>query len=283
MEVFTMIIIFLIGLAVGSFINVVSFRYEPERGLFNTTDVRGRSKCMRCLNTLKWYELIPLMSFIIQRRKCRSCNVTLSWQYPDIEIAAGILAVLLFQAFSGVELGIWILATFFLLVITAVDFRLKIIPDEANIIIGILGIARIITLQTNGGFGNFEGSSVGHYAFMFGFRKNIWLNHGFAALLGLLIFGAIIALTKGRGMGMGDLKLAVVGGILLGWPDSIFALMIAFIAGSLWGIGLIVVGRKSLKSAIPFGPFIVLGFFIMIFFGQVLMSGYFDIVDKLIS
>jgi leader peptidase (prepilin peptidase)/N-methyltransferase len=200
-----------------------------------------------------------------------------------VEALSGLLAVGLALRFSGPELVIWSIATFVFVLISVIDARLKIIPDGLNSFIVFLGIISIIIASTTGNFGPVKGSLIGHHALLFGIRDNIWLNHFFGAGLALLLFVAVVIISRGRGMGLGDVKLAAAAGVLMGWPDIVFALMIAFISGSLWGIVSIFLGRKTMKSIIPFGPFIVLGIMVIALFGEPIFDSYFRFIDTLIT
>ncbi len=285
--------LFVIGAAVGSFLNVLSFRYEPDRPIFRRGAIGGRSHCMGCGRTLSAYELIPLVSFVIQRGRCRSCGMRLSLQYPIVELIGGILSatipIAVFSAYdvafhrTGNGLPMWYygavaiftLAAFTYLFLSAVDARLTIIPDQSNLLIVLLGALKVWLLVSVSAWSDFTGSFVGHYAAIFGIRESIVLNHLAAGAFGLLFFGAIWALSRGRAMGMGDVKLAGATGILLGWPDTVFALLLAFIVGALWGIMLIAQRKKGMKSSVSFGPFIATGVVLIVFAGQRLMDGYF--------
>lgn len=112
---------------------------------------------------------------------------------------------------------------------------------------------------------------------MFGFQNNIWLNHFFAALLGVAFFGAIVLITRGEAMGMGDVKLAGALGLIFGWPDIIMVLTLSFIIGSIFGIYLMIRKKKGMKDAVPFGPFLVIGSALTFFAGFEIINGYFKL------
>lgn len=290
--------LFLIGLSAGSFLNVLVFRYFPEGGLFcNLKKCAGRSKCMTCEKTLKWYELIPVVSFFAQVGRCRGCKTKISWQYPLMELAGGLVFLLpyyfksipelnnlflaspsYFWIFSAIWIGIFL--TFFL--IWAIDYKFYIIPDELNIFLAVFGI---LLIAENGFYKNFsqfgDGSFLGSFSMLFGFRQNIWFNHLLGALVGLVIIGLIILITRGKGMGVGDLKLAGALGLIFGWPDIIFVLIFSFIIGSLYGIYLLIKRLKGLKDSVPFGPFLVLGALTLFFFGQQILGCYFNFFELL--
>ena len=275
--------LFIFGLITGSFLNVVSFRYDPEKSVFNFRNLLGRSHCPFCSKTLRWYELIPVLSFIIQLGKCRSCSAKLSWQYPLVELASGLIFLLPLYlstdflrptSYDLLTSSIWILVFLAFLLIWTIDYRLYLIPDELNWMLALLGVSLVI--NSSGAFGEFQGSFIGNYASLFGLRQNIWLNHIFGAFLGALIIGAIIFLTKGRGMGMGDLKLMAALGFLYGWPDILFIFMFGSLVGGVVSLFLIGSGRKNMKSAVPFGPFLIIGAVLVFFCGEVILRSYFN-------
>lgn len=281
---YTFFIVF--GLAVGSFLNVVIFRYLTDR-VFSLRAVSGRSKCLSCLRQLKWYELIPLFSFVVQGGRCRNCKTTISWQYFLVEAASGLIFLLPFYFYNQltpvnyfvISSAVWILIFLIFLLVWAIDARLYIIPDGLNIVLGILGIILIAAEDKYQQFSGFAGSFLGNYASLFQFRENIWFNHLGAALLGVLIVGLIILFTRGKGMGMGDLKLMGVLGLIFGWPDIVFILAFACIIGSIFSIYWLLAGKKDMKTAIPFAPFLILGALTVTFFGKIILDAYFGLFN----
>lgn len=306
--------LFLIGLCAGSFLNVVIFRYFPEDGFFCNLKKclalpdlskgdNGRSKCMSCEKTLKWYELIPVVSFFAQVGRCRSCGAKISWQYPLVELAGGFTFLLPvyfsnnFQSLISLATrdlakpdnssflilsAIWIAVFLIFVLIWAIDYKFYIIPDELNIFLAGLGILLVAENSFYKNFSEFgQGSFLGSFSMLFGFRGNIWMNHLLGAVIGLSIIGLIILITRGKGMGMGDLKLAGALGIIFGWPDTIFVLIFSFIIGSIYGIYLLIRRIKGFKDSVPFGPFLVLGSVALIFFGQNILTQYFKFFELL--
>ena len=283
------LLLFVFGAAVGSFLNVVSLRYVPEKFLFHRGVLGGRSWCRACGKTLRWFELIPLISFAIQGARCRSCKAALTLQYPIVEILGGLIFAFVpsqvafvlnrFGAFSFFDFsmlaGLWVLVFLTLLLISAIDARTNLIPDEANIFLAVLGIL----LMVSGGraFGPVEGSFLGHYALLFGVRESIWLNHLLAAALAAIAFGFIILITRGRAMGLGDLKLAAALGLVFGWPDILMIIVIAFIIGAIAGLAAIIARRKTMGSFVAFGPFLSLGALLSFFFGFLILDFYFKL------
>ncbi len=295
------VILFVLGTAIGSFLNVVILRYNPESNptqkLF--TGINGRSHCMTCGKILHWYELIPLLSFIIQLGRCRSCKTRLSLQYPIVEFLAGLIFVLVpyvllpigGMAASYASITIWIFVLLTLLLISVIDFHLYIIPDGLNLTLFALAIANFINLHFKGSFGvpenNLYHSIIGTHAavsgtllgtkatFLFFISQNIWLNFLLGGIFGAVFFGAIYFLSGGRAMGFGDVKMALAAGLLLGLPDMILATMLAFITGAISGLFLMIRSKKGMKDHLPFGPFIALGITLVFFFGYDIVDGYF--------
>lgn len=276
-------LLFALGSSVGSFLNVVSLRYDPEKFLFGSS-LLGRSLCPHCGRTLRWFELVPVISFVLQLGRCRRCRAPLSFQYPIGEILSGLIFVFvplrivsldkIYFQYPALHIlsGLWIFVFTAFLLIALIDFRLSIIPDELNISILILGVLLIFASQP--GFGLAGGSFLESYAPLFGFRENIWINHALGALIAGLFFLGLIFVTRGRGMGVGDLKLAVPLGLVFGWPDTIFIVGLAFIIGSLFGVYTMLSRGKTLKSFLPFGPFLVVAAAIIFFFGSDLVRWY---------
>jgi prepilin signal peptidase PulO-like enzyme (type II secretory pathway) len=287
-------LLFLIGLAIGSFLNVLVFRYFPDESLFcNVKKCNGRSKCMACDRTLRWYELIPIVSFFAQLGRCRGCKSKISWQYPLMELACGFVFLLPYffktipelnniffaqPAYFLIFNAIWILIFLSFVAIFAIDRKFYIIPDGLNIFLAGLGTLLVAENSFYANFSQFgKGSFLASFSMLFGARQDIWLNHFIGALVALVVIGSIILFTRGKGMGIGDLKFAVALGIIFGWPDIIFILAFSFITGSIFGIYLLLKRVKGLKDSVPFGPFLVLGALILMFFGQTILNFYFNI------
>lgn len=276
------VFLFILGLAIGSFLNVIATRYDPDRFILGKPVIGGRSYCPGCGKILRWYELLPLISFIVQRRRCRTCAALLSWQYPLSELMSGLIFVLVplllppapWNPGAGIAIAaLWIAVFELLLLMSLIDIRLQIIPDE--IILALLAIGVALIILSAPAFGLASGTFLRDFALIFGLRQNIWLNHLAGAFFGGLFFGAIIAVTRGKGMGMGDLKLAAVLGFVFGWPDILFLAIFAFLIGSVYGGVQLWRGREKMKSALPFGPFLALGAATLIFFGNAILRSYF--------
>ncbi|MCX6703023.1 MAG: prepilin peptidase [Candidatus Wolfebacteria bacterium] len=295
------LILFILGLSAGSFINVVSLRYRPGEKVLSQRTIGGRSRCSHCGKTLSWYELVPLLSFIVQRGRCRSCGKQLSFQYPVVEMLAGLIfvfvpwrllnfqfSILNFQLINQLSdyqlltAVIWIIVFLLFLLLSVVDLRKFVIPDSVNFLLGFLGLVLFGLTYFFNEFDFYSSQFFGHYAFLLGFRENIFVNYFAGFLFGLLFFGAIIFLSRGKAMGLGDLKLAAALGILFGWPEALIIIALSFVLGAIISLSLMAIGRKTMKDMVPFGPFLVLGSSLVFFFGFPLFDAYFNFLNKII-
>lgn len=294
MDHFLIAFLAIFGLIFGSFLNVVTIRYNPDKGFSNMWSLGGRSHCPICHKQLAWYELVPVFSFLFLCGKCRHCGHRISLQYPIVELLTALIFTLvpmqviaysraslwtdllmrpgLFALFSA----LWIFVFVLLLILSIIDLKHMIIPDSINVALGGIGIALALLTQSMHGFGQLQGSFIRHYAMIFGLRDSIWTNHIVAAAIGLAFFGGIIVLSTGRAMGVGDLKLVIALGLLFGWPDVVLVMMSSFVIGSVVSLGLMLRGSRTMKDAVPFGPFLVLGSAFVFFFGFQFMSLYFS-------
>jgi prepilin signal peptidase PulO-like enzyme (type II secretory pathway) len=234
---------FIFGTIIGSFLNVAALRYNSGRS------IGGRSSCFSCRHELAWYELIPVLSFLSSGGRCRSCRSKISWQYPLVELATGILFACLF-AYNGLKDGFiqadifWAIEFALLIVITIYDYRHKIIPD------GLVYAFSLIAL-----LGVFYFGSIDFWSLI-------------AGPLLFLPFFLLWFVSKGRWIGLGDGKLALGIGWALGAIDGGSAIVLGFWIGALVSLAILAFGGKRLtiKSEVPFGPFLILGFLLIFFF-----------------
>lgn len=233
-------LVFFLGLCVGSFLNVLIDRLPKGESIF-----WDRSHCDYCHKTLRWFELIPVISWIVQRGRCLRCHKRLSPQYPLIELVTALGFVLLYQSFAYLNIGLlayWLIFSS-LLVIFVSDLKYQIIPDSM-VVVGIVGV-----LLQGQAFEARQGLA-------------LWLSAFGAAAFFFLLH----RVTGGRGMGLGDVKLAFLLGLLLGYPGILVGLYAAFLTGATAGVILMMVGKKTLKSTIAFGPFLIIGTMIALVF-----------------
>lgn len=257
MTLFLSLTLFFLGLIIGSFLNVVIFRFGTHKSL------GGRSSCMSCRRTLAWHELIPVFSFLWLKGRCRHCRSRISLQYPIVEFITGIVFLLLFLKFEPfLYSGFFSFATNFLyyalvfsifIVIAFYDLRHKIIPDKLSLALGVLSFAGLFFFGTSDAF-----SFAPHFPSLSQFLA------GFLVALPFALFWLV---SRGAWMGLGDAKLALSIGWLLGISQALSALVLSFWFGALMGIYLVLFRKThGMKSQIPFAPFLVLGTFLAFIF-----------------
>lgn len=284
-------LLILLGLGVGSFLNVITFRYREDSWILGGHAILGRSRCSHCRKVLKWYELLPLLSFVFQRGKCRLCRKRISSQYPLIELLTAFIFVIIpyyffFSSnifFLSLSLNwliifsiVWILVFTGLLALAVIDYREYLIPNE--IIIYLVAFSVIWTLiLTFIGDTDFSGSFLQTYSNIFGLRNNALLNHVFSGILGALLVVLVFLVTKGKAIGFGDVKLFGALGLLFGWPDVILIFFLSFIVGAIFSIPLLIRGTKGMKDFVPFAPFIVIASFLVFYLGNDIMKVYFSL------
>lgn len=251
----------LFGLVVGSFLNVVIVRRGhddwQQRG-----SLSGRSACPHCGHLIRWYENIPVLSWLALRGRCRSCGTRISWRYPVVELlTAGLWAAVAATAQGIPELITGVVFVSVLVPVTFIDLELQIIPDEVNFAAIWLGFACSL------GFGPRERFVAG---------AEWWWLEVLLASLGAALFLLLPALlTRGRGMGAGDVKLVLALGAFLGAPVAV-ALMAGFLLALVPSIALIAARglRAGRKSKIPFGPFLAAGGAVGWFVGPEALDAY---------
>ena len=280
-EITVNILLLVFGAAVGSFINVLGFRYSAKREFKDA--LAGRSRCQHGGHTLQWIDLIPVLSFLLLRGRCRTCGKPISWRYPTVEILAALTALFVpLQMGFGVPALLWVVCLWTLLLVSIIDLRLKLIPNSLVIFLVILGAGLVVFQQLSGlfegGFTGFRGISfLGAYYLTFRIGHSVWLNHLYAAVFALVLFGGVHALSRGKAMGLGDVKLATTMGIWLVFPDMVLSVALAFIVGSIVGLTMMGLKKLKFKSNIPFGPFIATGVTLVFFFGYDIVNAYFKI------
>ena len=237
-------LIFIFGITIGSFLNVCIYRIP--RG---ETVVTTPSHCMTCGHKLRWFELLPLFSYIFLRGRCRSCKSQISPQYPIIEAVNGLLYVLVF-AVNGLNLIsiIYALFTSALLVLTIIDWRTYEIPISINIFILVLGCIKVVL-----DFNNFLDYLIGFF-----------IVSGFLLVLYMI--------TKGRAIGGGDIKLMAVAGLLLGWQLIVLAFLIGCVLGSI--LHLIRMKVSGADRMLAMGPYLSAGLFIAMLWGNSFINWY---------
>lgn len=227
------IALFLFGACIGSFVNVLALRF-----ISGEDTISKRSHCPHCERTLSWYELVPIISFIGLMGRCRTCRKPIAWQYPLVEIVMATSSVLILlpalTASSSTIAGIVLfIVTAILVVLTIIDSKTLLLPDMFVAALTVLSVTYLVLHQA------------------------VWPMHILAAVTGIIFLGGIWLITRGRGIGLGDVKIIVPLGLLVGYPAIFVLLLVAFVAGGVWGIYLLATKQATPKTAVPFGPFLI--------------------------
>lgn len=239
------LVLFLFGTTLGSFLNVLIDRFSTGRSV-----VSGRSYCEHCKKTLSSVELIPLVSFLLQKGKCKHCSAKIPPRLLIIEFLIGLLLPLLYIYQQQISISpqsiifLGVIATFLIGIFFA-DLDYGLIPDKMVIVIFFSAIFYLFSINAP------------------------LLNHMLSGLGALLFFLMLFIVTKGKGMGFGDVKLSFVLGLLLGFPLIVFCLYLAFLTGA--AVSIILVIWKKLRffgGTIPFGPFLAASAIFALFFGE---------------
>jgi leader peptidase (prepilin peptidase)/N-methyltransferase len=246
--------VFLFGAIVGSFLNVCIYRIPLGKSI-----VVPASHCFKCDTPLRWYHNVPILSFLFLRGRCAFCGAPFSWRYPAVEALNGALYCLVFYyaRFSLVTLVLFLFVSA-LVVVTFIDYDHQIIPD-------------VITLP---------GIPIG-FICSFAIPWVSWQD----SLIGILVGGGSLfavaliyeLITKKEGMGGGDIKLLAMIGAFCGWRFILPVIFLSSLLGSLIGIPIMLMGKGDSKMAIPFGPFLVTGTLIYLFWGEVLIRWYLNL------
>jgi len=245
------ILIFVLGLIVGSFSNVCIYRIPRNESI-----IYPGSHCPKCRKTIKPIDNIPLLSFILLKGRCRNCKSKISIQYPLVEFLTGLIYLIIYLIYGlSIQTLIYIILSSALIIIAFVDLNQQIIPD----VISLPGIVIGFILSFFVPYISFVNSVLG-----------VVVGGGIILVIGL--GGSVI--YKKEAMGGGDVKLAAMIGAFLGWRYIIISLFLGFFLGALIGIILIVTKIKKREDVIPFGPFIILGSFITLLWGKQIISWY---------
>ncbi|MBU4257805.1 MAG: A24 family peptidase [Proteobacteria bacterium] len=247
------ITIFIFGICAGSFMNVCIYRLPASKSII----IPARSTCPNCGNIIKFYDNIPILSYLLLKGKCRHCDSPIAFRYLLVELIGGFFALCIYFKFGiTIEGFVYYVLISSLLVITFIDLDHQIIPDVITLPgIPIFFFASFILTEIT-----YKDSLLGILA-------------GGGSLL--LIAVTYNLLTKKEGMGGGDIKLLAMLGAALGWKGVFFTIFIASVIGTVVGIILMLRTRRGLKLAVPFGPFLSMGAIIYIFFGSSIINWYF--------
>lgn len=270
------VIVFIFGLLIGSFLNVCIVRLPRGSSI-----VRPPSHCPRCREPIKFYDNIPIVSFLLLRGKCRNCGEPISWRYPGVELMNALLYLWIVREF-GLGGQAFLLMAFCsaLIVITFIDFDHQIIPDAITLPGVLIGIS--IAPFTMAALNEPLPFNLGHL------MPHAWphLVSFLNSVIGMLC-GALPLLTIGwiweklrhvEAMGGGDVKLMAMVGAFLGWKGALLTIMLGALAGSVIGLGLIVLKRHRMDKVIPFGPFLAAGALVTAFHGPDIIAWYLSLV-----
>lgn len=243
---FDLFFVFVFGVCCGSFLNVIIYRFPK-----NISIVKGHSYCPKCKESIKYRDLLPLISYIILRGKCRNCNNKISLRYPLIELVTGFFSLFCVYKF-GFTINAFVVFLFLclLILIFFIDLDTMTIPDE--FIMFLCAIAIIFL---------FVFSNVNLVSRIIGF---------FSISLPMLIINYIVK----DSFGSGDIKLIAVCGFILGWQNILLAFFISLLTACSVSIYLLLSKKKTIKSHIPFGPHLCIGIFIALFYGSQIIKWY---------
>ena len=245
------VVVFLFGAVIGSFLNVCIYRLPLDQSIVNPG-----SHCMSCGAAVRWFDNIPIISWLALRGRCRTCGTGFSIRYPLVELLTACLLLLLFLRFGlSVSFAVYALLVVALIVVTFIDFDHQIIPDEISLSGVALGFLTSFFLPEPGWLSSLAGIVVG------------W---GSLAL----VFYAYLWLTGREGMGGGDAKLLAMLGAFLGLQAVPFIIFTSSLVGSVVGLSLMALQRKGRHLAIPFGPYLAFGAVLYIFYGPQLINWY---------
>lgn len=243
-EIFFYILVFLYGITIGSFLNVCIYRIPKKENMVTT-----RSHCMNCDYQLRWYDLVPLFSYLALRGKCRKCRQKISIQYPLIEALNGVLYLLVFWKYGlSIESLLYCLLTSALIVLSVIDFRTYEIPFGINVFILTLGLVRIVTDYHN------------------------WSQYVIGFLSVSLFLYLLYLVTRGRGVGGGDIKLMAASGLLLGWKLNVLAFALGCILGSV--IHICRMKFSGEDHVLALGPYLSMGIYLAVLFGEQWIAWY---------
>jgi prepilin signal peptidase PulO-like enzyme (type II secretory pathway) len=240
------VLIFILGAAFGSFLNVVIFRMKKKQSFLT-----GRSYCPNCRHKLGARDLIPLVSFVIQKGKCRYCKSKISLVYPLVELGTGLAFLLIFINFGfSLKSLLYLVYACILIIIFVYDLNYNLILDKVTVPAMIFAILADIILKAP------------FFSVLFG------------AIIGGSFFSLMFFLSRGKWIGGGDIRLGVLMGLMLGWEKLIVALVFAYLPGALVAIILLITKKKKLRSSLPFGTFLTLGTFIALIYGSQIIAWY---------
>ncbi len=262
-DLFLLLILFIFGLCFGSFLNVLVYRLPLKLSI-----IKPPSSCPACKTGLSFIDLIPLFGYLLLKGKCRYCSASISFRYPLVELFTGLLFVAVFYQFGFSASGFFYLALLVLLyAVTLIDLDLRIVPNAlvaAGMIAGLLFyLPALLSMVTK----------VPGWLLIDRLPLDAML--GFFTGGGLLL---IIILVSRGGMGAGDMKLMAMIGLYVGLRGVALVLLAAFILGALAGIAMMLLGRATRKSALPFAPYLAMATLVEVFWGEIIWNWYINLI-----
>lgn len=246
---------FIFGLIYGSFLNVVILRWDDWMSI-----IAGRSACPNCKQNLRWFDMLPVISFLTLAGRCRYCQKPISWQYPAVELGTAVLAMVGYQQIFSAGL-----------------------PDATQAVIAFLAYLLVVGLLISVFFHDLYEMLVpdlmGYLllaaAIIFGVITYGWLNTLYGLLVGVVPIALLVYPSGGRWMGEGDVKIAAGLGAFVGWPVVAVFLLLSFFLGGLYGVLGLTLGKVKMRTAVPFAPFLIVGALLAFFWGKDIISWYF--------
>jgi leader peptidase (prepilin peptidase) / N-methyltransferase len=269
-EWYVIFILFVLGLIIGSFLDVLISRFHTGKS------INGRSRCMSCGHTLSWYELFPLLSYLVLKGRCRNCGGKIPARLFFMEVLTACLFVYVYlSSVSLIELVIGLFLIAMLIVVAVYDIDHMVIPHEFVYV--LLGMSLVMLVYASG----------------FAFNMQFILTHAISAVAAFLFYGGLWKFSKGKWIGLGDAKLAIPLGLLLA-PGQVFSVIVlSFWIGALVSVGILIVQKflysgkhrlplggltLTMKSEVPFAPFLITAF-ILVYFSNIdvlqIMTGFF--------
>ncbi len=262
-------LLFIFGLLIGSFLNVCIYRIPKKENITTT-----RSHCLSCGNVIRWYDLIPVISFLLLRGRCRDCGAKLSIQYPVIEILNGIMYCICYTVLGlSIKSVLTMALISALIVIAVIDWRTYEIPFGLNVFIAVLGVlATAADLAKSCGMWDYSLEVNSAKGSFFSWQTMTVGDHliGAVSVSGFLLL--LYLVTKGRGIGGGDIKLMAAAGLFLGWKSCILAFVTGCIVGSV--IHLIRMKVSDEDHVLAFGPYLAFGIFVASLWGERIVNAY---------
>jgi leader peptidase (prepilin peptidase) / N-methyltransferase len=268
--------IFLLGLCIGSFLNVCIVRIPGGKSI-----VMPASACPKCGAPIRPYDNIPILSYLILRGKCRACHTRISLMYPAVEILNAVLYLICYLAFGlTVETLKWAIFASLLLILVFTDLRERILPDVVNFSGFALGLVLSLFLPPADGTALFLANH------LFAFPPPLPVISLVDALLGAAFGSGILwvvsegyfRLRKREGMGLGDVKMMLMAGAFLGLKRTVLTILLGSVLGSVIGIAFIAIRRKGTDYELPFGTFLGAGALLVVFFGTPFVNWYMSLM-----